>query len=68
MNRLVERSGFRGGGGFSGESRPFCVLSGRKWDFLHVFWAKVDLFAWFFGEGGLFRLLTVFRGHVPWEN
>ena len=44
------------------------MLSGRKLDFLLVFWGKVDVFACFIGEGGLFRMFTTCQGHVLWSN
>ena len=37
-----------GGGGFSGESGPFCIF----------FVKKVDFFAYFLGKGGLFCILS----------
>ena len=61
----VAKSGL-GGGAFP--TGPFRVLSQRNWDFLQVFWEKVDFFTWFFWEGGLFRKFTACRGHVRWEN
>ena len=56
------------GGAFSAKVDLFRVLSGRKWDFLRALWEKVDVFACFFGEGGLFRLFTACQGHVLWSN
>ena len=60
--RPLARSRFGGGGVL------FRVLSGRKWDFLHIFWEKMDVFARFFGEGGLFRMITACQEHVLRSN
>ena len=63
---LAARSGF--GGCFSGEGGFFCVISGRRWTFLRIFWGKLDLFAFCFGESGLFRVFTACSLGKCWKN